>query len=95
MRKLEDGTYMYDEDSSWDRVFGWIFGFFCIFLPFSYSSFRIWTHWKAEGAAAFEPFDGSGILYLIIAANALIWFPRVIKGLFYAVREAKVGKAND
>lgn len=95
MRKLEDGKYMYDEDTPWDRVFLWSFGFLCVCLLFFYSSFRVWTYWKAEGAAAFEPFDGTGILYLIIAANTLIWFPRVVKGLFYAVRGAKVGKAND
>jgi len=87
MRKLEDGTYMYDTDSPWDAV--WAQLLYCLaYLAFlAFVSWKFWSLIAEDGLATELDFHD---ILLLVHILLLFWgFPRLIRGLRNFIRVAR------
>ena len=89
MRKLDDGTYMYDTDSPWDRVL--VSLGFCLFwiLLFGVNLRFAIREYIDEGSSAFIYLTSSGTLYVGQIFAAVVWFVLTLRVLFQRIRDAK------
>lgn len=95
MRKLEDGTYMYDTDSPWSYVIVWSLALFATGLIASFAAYGVFTSWRKHGLEAFELWDGEAILPLSWVLNPALYSIWLISGLRRAIRKAKSKVSHD
>jgi len=89
MRKLEDGTYMYDTDSPWDVV--WVYSFLSVAQALICVCFLylFWKGFQANGWAVFQSWDGAGISCLPMVFVSFFWLKGSLKSLFVSIQTVR------
>jgi hypothetical protein len=95
MRKLDDGTYMYDTDSPWSYVTAWSLALLATGLVGGMFAYFGWVAWKEEGAEAFAFWKGSAFNSVLMVFNTSMYSIWLAFGLRRAIRRAKSKVSHD